>query len=72
LKISGLARGNYARKGGDIVPLPDKIESLKDLEELEIREDEFEGAIIPLDESLAKALIQALERRGEKKDKERR
>ena len=54
------------------MPLPDKIESLKDLEELESREDEFEGAIIPLDESLAKALIQALERRGEKKDKERR
>ena len=54
------------------MPLPDKIESLKDLEELESREDEFEGDIIPLDENLAKSLIQALERRGEKKDKERR
>jgi hypothetical protein len=45
------------------VPLPDRIESLKDLEELENREEEFEGDIIPLDENLAKALIKALEER---------
>ena len=43
--------------------MPDKIESLEDLEELEKREGEFEGDIIPLDENLAKALIQALEER---------
>jgi hypothetical protein len=45
------------------VPLPDKIESSEDLEELEDREEEFEGDIIPLDENLAKALIKALEER---------
>ena len=45
------------------MPLLDKIDSPEDLEELEQREDEFEGAIIPLDENLAKALIQALEER---------
>ena len=43
------------------MPLPDKIESLGDLEELENREDEFEGEILPIDEELAKALIRALE-----------
>jgi len=43
--------------------LPDKIESLDDLKELEDREEEFEGDIIPLDENLAKALIKALEER---------
>jgi len=53
----------WKEKGGDIVPLPDKIESLEDLEELEGREEEFEGDIIPLDEDLAKALIKALEER---------
>jgi hypothetical protein len=45
------------------VPLPDKIERLDDLEELETREEEFEGDIVPLDENLAKALIKALEER---------
>jgi len=45
------------------VPLPDKIESLEDLEELEKREEEFEGEIIPLDETLARALIKAVEER---------
>jgi hypothetical protein len=45
------------------MPLPDKIESLEDLVELENREDEFEGEIIPLDENLAKSLIKALEER---------
>jgi len=45
------------------MPLPNKIESLEDLEEMENREEEFEGDIIPLDENLAKALIQALEER---------
>ena len=45
------------------MPLPDKIESPEDLEELESREEEFEGSIIPLDENLAKALIKALEER---------
>ncbi len=45
------------------MPLPDKIESLEDLAELEGREEEFEGDIIPLDEDLAKALIKALEER---------
>jgi hypothetical protein len=45
------------------VPLPDRIESLKDLKELEDREEEFECDIIPLDENLAKALIKALEER---------
>jgi hypothetical protein len=45
------------------VPLPDKIESLEDLEELEDREVEFEGDIIPMDENLARALIKALEER---------
>jgi hypothetical protein len=45
------------------MPLPDKIESLEDLVELENREDEFQGEIIPLDENLAKALIKALEER---------
>jgi len=43
--------------------LPDKIESLDDLKELEDREEEFEGDIIPLDENLAEALIKALEER---------
>ena len=47
------------------MPLPDKIESPEDLEELEKREEEFEGEIIPLDENLARALIQALEERRE-------
>ncbi len=42
--------------------LPDKIESLDDLQELEDREWEF-GDIIPLDENLAKALIKALKER---------
>ena len=46
------------------MPLPDKIESLKDLEELESREEEFEGDIIPLDENLALTLIKALEERS--------
>ena len=55
--------GNRAQKGGDFVPLPDKIESPEDLEELEQREEEFEGEIIPLDPNLAQALIQALEER---------
>jgi len=50
-------------KGGDSVPLPDSIESPEDLKELEKREEEFEGEIIPLDENLAKALIKALEER---------
>jgi len=45
------------------VPLPDRIDNLEDLEELEAREEEFEGDIIPLDENLAKALIKALEER---------
>ena len=52
-----------ARRGGDFVPLPDKIESPEDLKELEDSEEEFEGNIIPLDEKLAKALIKALEER---------
>jgi len=50
-------------KGGDFVPLPDKIESPEDLKELEDREEEFEGDIIPLDKNLAQALIKALEER---------
>jgi len=45
------------------MPLPDRIESLEDLAELENREEEFEGEIIPLDENLTKALIRALEER---------
>ena len=45
------------------MPLPHKIESLGDLEELENREDEFEGEILPIDEELAKALIRALKER---------
>lgn len=45
------------------MPLPNKIESLDDLAELEDKEEEFEGDIIPLDEDLAKALIKALEER---------
>ena len=45
------------------MPLPDSIESPEDLKELEKREEEFEGEIIPLDENLAKALIKALEER---------
>jgi hypothetical protein len=48
-------------KGGETVPLPDKIETPEDLAELEAKEDKFEGEIIPLDENLAKALIKALE-----------
>jgi len=45
------------------MPLPDEIESPQDLEELEDREEEFEGSIIPLDKNLGEALIQALEER---------
>ena len=45
------------------MPLPDKIESPEDLKELEDREEEFEGDIIPLDKNLAQALIKALEER---------
>jgi len=45
------------------MPLPDNIESLEDLKELESREGQFEGEIIPLDENLAKSLIKALEER---------
>lgn len=51
------------KEGVEFMPLPDKIQSLEDLEELENREEEFEGEIIPLDENLAKALIKALEER---------
>jgi hypothetical protein len=61
--VSHFEGGNYALKGGDFMPLPDKIENLENLVELENREDEFEGEIIPLDENLAKALIKALEER---------
>jgi len=43
--------------------LPDTIEDLNDLKELEDREQEFEGQILPIDEDLAKAIIQALEER---------
>ena len=43
--------------------LPDKIEDLNDLKELEDREQEFEGQILPIDEDLAKAIIKALEER---------
>ena len=43
--------------------LPDKIENLDDLNELEDHEEEFEGEIVPIDEDLAKAIIKALEER---------